>query len=88
MDDLVELHLVPVEVFGTESYGLSDAVSSWSDCNRAVGKIYRVDDIDDRAGKGRITVPIYVKKQDLPFFEKKWGADGDDGELTKEELNA
>lgn len=67
---LVKLRLVPVEVFGAEEgYGLMDAVEAWSDCNRAYGKIYRVDDIESRTGE---TVEILVKEKDLPFFEKRF----------------
>lgn len=56
-DDLVPLTLVPVEVFGGEpdddtwGYGLMDAVPAWSDCNRADGRIYRVDDTDPQYRK-------------------------------------
>lgn len=72
MDDLIELRLVPVEVFGADDgYGLCDAVSAWSDCNRARGKIYRIDDISPR--RPGETVSIFIKPTDLGFFEKKWG---------------
>ncbi len=68
---LVKLTLVPVQVFGAEDgYGLMDAVSAWSDCNRAIGQIYRVDDMKHR-NPGE-AVEIWVKKKDLPFFEKIW----------------
>ena len=70
-DALVSLRLVPVEVFGAEDgYGLMDAVSAWSDCNRARGHIYRVDDIEHREGE---TVEIFVRESDLPFFARVWG---------------
>lgn len=72
---LVKLTLVPVEVFGAEDgYGLSDAVSWWTDCNRAAGKIYRVEDLEGKRNPGE-TVEIWVNEKDLPFFEKKWGAE-------------
>ena len=96
LEELVTLHLVPVQVFGAgrcpahssdadgnnptlcsicsedvEGYGLMDAVSSWSDCNRATGKIYRVDDSWAHRNRGE-TVEIIVKKKDLPFFERRW----------------
>ncbi len=52
--------LVAVEVFGGTdecagcgqdlpwSYGLCDAVPGWSDCNRAIGHVFRINDIDER----------------------------------------
>ena len=73
---MVKIKLIPVEVFGAEDgYGLMDAVSWWGDCNRAVGKIYRVEDLDvpDDTRKTGETVEVWVKKSDLPFFEKRWG---------------
>ena len=92
MDDLVEIELVPVEVFGTDGcqlcdhcqkhdgYGLMDAVSSWSDCNRAVGRIYRVEDLRDPGepipGKYRVpgdTIGVFIRKQDLPWLQKRFG---------------
>jgi len=57
----------------SKGYGLSDAVSSWSDCNRAIGKIYRVDDTDPKYRESGDTVEIFVKREDLPFFEKTFG---------------
>ncbi len=85
-DELVPLRLVPIEIFGeddccehdiepckSDGYGLCDAVSSWSDCNRADGKFYRVDDIDPECRKPGETVEILVKRSDLPFFERRWG---------------
>jgi len=42
--DLVPVALIPINVFGVdeeEGYGLMDSVGSWSDCNRADGKMYR-----------------------------------------------
>lgn len=90
MTDLVPLTLVPVEVFGgcdhpaTEThnpdtcdlwgYGLCDSVSAWSDCNRASGKIYRVEDLAGNREPGE-TVQIWVDRADLPWFEKRWGTD-------------
>ncbi len=62
----VKLRLVPVDVYGSD-FGLSDAVDPWSDCNRAVGHIYRVEDIKGRTGE---TVEVLVKKTDMPFFDK------------------
>ena len=72
-DDLVKVTLVPVEVFGTDGYGLSDAVSPWSDCNRAIGHIYRRDDessVSHRNPEDVIT--IYVPREELHKFEKEF----------------
>jgi len=54
-------------------FGLSDAVSSYSDCNRAEGHIYRVDDTDPDYRQPGDTVRIYVSRADLPWFEKRFG---------------
>lgn len=95
---LVPLRLVPVEVFGGQGcydpdcahckehggYGLMDATEVGSDCNRAQGRIYRVEDapgliVDtdmDRAGVYREpgeTVVIYVRPEDVAWFEKRHG---------------
>jgi hypothetical protein len=74
-DDLVKVTLVPVEVFGADSgYGLVDAVSAWSDCNRAVGHIYRRDEeanVPHRNPDDVITV--YVPRSELPKFDRKFG---------------
>lgn len=84
-EEMVRLTLVPVEVFtglcdhkdcrnpDHLGYGLSDAVSAWSDCNRAVGHIYRVDDLPMRDCEAGETVEIWVRAVDAPFFEKQWG---------------
>lgn len=72
-DDLIKVTLVPVEVFGTDGYGLSDAVSPWSDCNRAVGHIYRRDNtyaVPHRNPEDVITV--YVNRAELPKFDKEF----------------
>lgn len=71
--DLVALELVPVEVFGTDSYGLADAVQAWSDCNRARGRIYRVEDLTGPRVPGD-TVTVYVRREDLPFFTRTFGS--------------
>lgn len=86
-EELATLWLVPVEVFGAgdcghdcpacethEGYGLCDAVSSWSDCNRAIGHIYRVDETWAHREPGE-RVQIMVRKADLPFFAKNWETD-------------
>ena len=55
-----KLKLVPVEVFGTEDgYGLMDSIEPWSDCNRADGHIYRIDD----TGLDKGTIEILVDKK-------------------------
>lgn len=70
--ELIALTLVPVEVFGAENegYGLMDAVEAWSDCNRAEGRIYRVDDQKHRLASE--TVTIYVKAEDVDWFSREW----------------
>lgn len=78
----VTVRLVPVEVFGDNDgdepwgYGLSEAVASWSDCNRAIGHIYRVDEARSvpYREKGQ-TVEIRIRRSDWPFFYRKWGDD-------------
>ncbi len=83
-DTLVRIRLVPVEVFGVEdqdcehcgerveaAYGLMDAVSAWSDCNRARGHIFRKDDMPNREPDDAITV--YVPQSEMWKFEKKFG---------------
>jgi hypothetical protein len=88
---LERIRLVPVEVFGADEedchdcgavirtgYGLMDAVSAWSDCNRAIGKIYRVDDLEGRDEEGRKgCVTVYVPRSDLPKLDRPYGGDGD-----------
>jgi hypothetical protein len=73
MEDLVKVTLVPVEVFGAESgYGLMDAVSPWSDCNRSIGHIYRRDDeatVPFRNPSDVIT--IYVPRSEIEKFDRK-----------------
>lgn len=86
-DPLVRVKLVPVEVFGVDdqpcehcggivagAYGLMDAVSAWSDCNRAIGHIFRKD--DDHSEQYRDpadTVTIYVPQSEMAKFDKKYG---------------
>jgi hypothetical protein len=54
-------------------YGLSDAVSAWSDCNRADNRIYRVDDTDPKYREPGETVIVYVPRGSVSWFEKHWG---------------
>jgi hypothetical protein len=71
-EDLIKVILVPVEVFGADSgYGLQDAISPWSDCNRARGHIYRRDDIGSRDPEKVITV--YVPRSELAKFDMDLG---------------
>jgi hypothetical protein len=62
-------------------YGLMDAVQSWSDCNRAVGRIYRVEDLaepgEDPAKfrvPGEVTT-VWVPRDRVAWFEQRWGED-------------
>lgn len=78
-DEWVTVRLVPVEVFGADDgYGLCDAVSSWSDCNRAEGFIFRADDIDRvNQGDGQAEVDarcvsVRVLRSDLHKFGPYW----------------
>jgi len=70
---LISVHLVPVEVFGSdEGYGLSDAVPEWSDCNRAIGHIYRFDDLGHR--RPGETLEVWVDPEEYrAFAEREWG---------------
>lgn len=74
--DLVPVRLVPVEVFGEEDgYGFMDAVPAWSDCNRADGKIFRLDDLDNRMDGEQNTIEIFVTKENLKKLQthfKTW----------------
>jgi hypothetical protein len=55
-------------------YGLSDAVQAWSDCNRARGHVFRVDDVDPQYRLPGETVRVWVADKDLPLLlEKVWG---------------
>ena len=86
-DPLVCVRLVPVEVFGAEDedcpscpatvrfgYGLMDAVSAWSDCNRAIGHIFRKDD-DYTEGyrEPGDTITVYVPQSQVALFERRYG---------------
>ena len=89
---LIPVRLVPVEVFGendccehgenaeckSAGYGLCDAVTAWSDCNRAIGHIYRFEDLPD-AEKFREpgeTLVVWVDPDEhRAFAERKFGDD-------------
>lgn len=84
-EPLVKVTLVPVEVFGTEcdacdrevGYGLCDAVSAWSDCNRAHGRIYRKDEDDGVQYRNPDDViTVYVPQSEMQKFEKRFGESG------------
>lgn len=84
---LVRVRLVPVEVFGADEkdcegcgetikfgYGLMDAVQAWSDCNRAIGHIFRKD--DDYTEGYRTpgdTITVYVPQSEMAKFERRYG---------------
>jgi hypothetical protein len=86
-EPLVRITLVPVEHFGADEedcpncptrietgYGLMDAVSAWSDCNRAIGRIYRVD--EDSSASFRQpgdTITVYVPQSQMALLEKRYG---------------
>ena len=86
-EPLIKIRLVPVEVFGADEedcpecpatvrfgYGLMDAVQAWSDCNRAIGHIFRKD--DDGAERYRTpgdTITVYVPSSEMAKFEKRFG---------------
>lgn len=100
--ELVRLVLTPVEVFGADEcehpgcedprcpgggYGLMDAVGpGWSDCNRARGRIYRVEDlaalgqreflVDDGQ---QARVEVWVRAEDVPFFGRRHGERDEQG---------
>lgn len=84
---LVRLRLVPVlftpgecehlgctDMDHEAGYGMSDAVSAWSDCNRAYGKTYRVDEPLSAAYRlPGDTVEIWVNESDVAWFSRKFG---------------
>jgi hypothetical protein len=86
-EPLVQVRLVPVEVFGADEedcpecpatvyfgYGLMDAVSAWSDCNRAIGRIYRVDESSSVSYRlpGE-TITVYVPQSEVAKLGKQFG---------------
>lgn len=60
-------------------YGLMDAVQGWSDCNRAVGRIYRAEDLHEPGedpAKYRTTgevLKVQILRGDAAWFDRKWG---------------
>jgi hypothetical protein len=91
-DPLVRVTLVPVQVFGADEencpgcgeivrcgYGLMDAVSAWSDCNRAIGHIYRREDMEGRNAEGAAgCITVYVPQSEMAKFERRYGDSFDD----------
>ena len=89
-EPLVKITLVPVEVFGADEedcpscpatiqfgYGLMDAVSAWSDCNRAIGHIFRKDDLEGRNADGAAgCITVYVPQSEMAKFEQRFGDAG------------
>lgn len=85
MNDEIEVRLVPVQVFGAgcddpehedqRGYGLMDAVSAWSDCNRAVGHIFRFD--EEQMASFREpgeTLTVRVNRAEYEAFAQRlWG---------------
>jgi hypothetical protein len=83
------VRLVPVEHFGTDEefcpncgtgiecgYGVMDAVEAWSDCNRAIGRIYRVDDdYSEPYRQPGDTITVYVPQSEMAKFQKRFGDD-------------
>lgn len=78
---LVPVRLCPVEMFGADEcdrcqaptgYGLMDAVSAWSDCNRAHGRIYRRDDPEFGRAEGD-TVLVWVEPGEVEKFDRLLG---------------
>jgi hypothetical protein len=52
-----------------EGYGLMDATSAWSDCNRADGHLFRVDDITSTNNPERVRIAIYVPADQMSALE-------------------
>jgi len=48
-----------------------DAVPAWSDCNRATGHMFRVDDLN-RADQDRWCVRVWVPDSEMPKLLKDW----------------
>jgi hypothetical protein len=52
-------------------YGLADATSAWSDCNRADGHIFRVDDTPSTDPE-RVQIRVYVPTSELAKLSKAY----------------
>jgi hypothetical protein len=90
-EPLVRVKLVPVQVFGGMQtcegcgadvpwgYGLMDAVQAWSDCNRAIGHIYRKDEQTSEPWRQPgDTITIYVPRPEMVKFERTYGEINDE----------
>lgn len=58
-------------------FGLMDAVSAWSDCNRADGHIFRFDDMPDREPGESLTVWVDASEYEA-FAKRDWRENPDD----------
>lgn len=90
-DGMCRVRLVPIEIFGQEcdhpahegepepfGYGLCDAVSAWSDCNRAVGHMFRLDEgFSAPYRRPDDVVEIWVHEDELPKFLRHWPTSDD-----------
>lgn len=57
---------------GDFGYGICDAVSAWSDCNRAVGRIYRRDEDESVRDVGD-TILVWVTPEQAVLFDVVFG---------------
>lgn len=86
-DGKVRVRLVAVEIFGAAcdhvdhhgndqpfGYGLMDAVEAWSDCNRAVGRIFRVDE-NWMTRAAADCIEIVIDEAELPKLLHDWNED-------------
>lgn len=78
---LIPVRLCPVQAFGADecdrcmapaSYGLMDAASAWSDCNRAYGHIYRRDEPDMNRLEHE-TIIAWVAPEEAEKFDRILG---------------
>lgn len=90
-DGMCRVHLVPIEIFGQEcdhpahegepepfGYGLCDAVQAWSDCNRAIGHMFRLDEgYSAPYRRADDVIEIWVHEDELPKFLRKWPTSDD-----------
>jgi hypothetical protein len=77
-------------------YGIMDAVSAWSDCNRAIGRIYRAEDrlgVDDAVdpyapGDDPYRTPgetlvVWVPRDQVDWFKRRWNTSA---EVTRDHV--
>lgn len=78
---LVPVRLCPVQVFGADEcdrcmapagYGLMDAASAWSDCNRAYAHIYRRDE-PQMNRREHETILVWVTPEEAEKFDRVLG---------------